>query len=897
MRRIRILLGLLLVFLSFSTTVSTHAAFEIPAVNSLGISPSAYNSTVGSALGGTGNFYSSCFNFSASINQTGNLIKQLSDDKSKTSASPQSLANMMGGDCLSMQCTGPETGPDASTLSCDVLGRTKDAFNTSLKARSEQLNLALNTLTCKKTKAECVSAELNCLSSKANIVNQQVASVREEYNRNITQMKQQLNTFVNDEGDIQQQDKFLAERMNNDINAGNPGILKLRDATEQLVNNTLPTQIQASTDKLRLLTQKRRELDEIVVRKKISQTTQCFAQEDTGNYCKGEDTLAKWATRARPKAKSCGYGSWCDYLVCRYWENNRLAAGGVNIKASTKQDADNKVRNFAALIDSILNRSPKSPQVPQTQDQANNPQFNASQFADAVNLFDPGTINSQYGSQLSQFNGAELNVKDLFVRKLTQCYNKQSQIVDNERQRALGDIGKAVFDIKSMENTTSLELRNTLDNYATHIGKVYAGMTGRPFVPDTSLCKNATADTMVSCLQNIQTSLNNLLNREPVALSIPAKSPNNSFLIRCSGLVGCASDMQKARELLEVRKGQIQASKKSFIQQAKQATETFTNSIKARFEASNSMLQAQKDRINQALGSLGGRPISTSKQFQGVVPLKTSSEPGMEGMVEVPDDVVGLIASRMNPPLMDSNADGYNDAISSMGSVSSRYEQRLSSVQQSLDMLSNKRQECVSLKEDRILTSLNTNVMALNNCTKINQWCDPAGKNTLQNLVNSAMDITGENTDRFNSITSALNDGVTACDVTIAANAEMQQRSAEYSNTKREIERLKIEVARTATTINSLQQKIDQTKDESKKEAYIDQQSQLNEKLQELQAEQIKYAGKDVSAEDANRFARAGVESAVNLGTCGSVTGSISRDLETYKREVATSQSEGKTAK
>jgi hypothetical protein len=838
---------------------------------------------VGSILGGSGNFYSSCFNFQTQIQQSGKLLDGALGDKKQIT--PQSMLNMAGGDCLSMQCTGPETGPDASTLSCEALGKTRDAFNTSLKARSEQLNSSLNTLQCKKAKSECVSAELSCLSSKANIVNQQIASIREEYNRNITQMKQQLNVFVNDEGDIQQQDKFLSERMNNDINAGNPGILKLRDATTELVNSTLPNQINAATDSVRMLTQKKRELDEITVRKKSSQTTQCFAQEDSGNYCRGESNAGAWASRQRPKAKSCGYGSWCDFLICRYWENSRIDAGGVNIKEATKVDADNKVRRFASLVDSIMSRSPKAPQAPQNQDQAN---ASVSQFADAVNLFDPGTINNLYGSQLGQFNGVQLNVKDLFIRKLTQCYNKQSQIVDNERRRALGEFGKATFEIKTMENKTNTDLRNTLDTYATHIGKVYAGLTGKPFVPDTGLCKNSSPDTMVNCLQNIQSNLNGLLNREPVALSIPAKSPNNSFLIRCEGLVGCASDMQKARELLEVRKGQIKAAKTSFIQQAKQQTESFTNAIKGRFEASNSMLQGQKDRINQALGSLGGRPISTGKQYGSVVPLKTSQDPNMEGMVEVPDDVVALIASRMNPPLIDSNADGYNDAISSMGQVTNRYDQKLASIQQSVDTLKMKETECKTKRADELGTQMASqlSVFSSSGCATNVQWC--TGQDKLQKLADDASSILGDAADTLGAIanlSSSLSAGMQICSNTLAQDQAISQNLGSGT-----------EVGLNLIMAQQNQKAIlDEIAEARKNKADL---TDLNGKLQEANTKVAFLQNQQNTIEVQNKQMNSGISSrAPKPASCDSVTANLDKMLGQYKREVANGTSQGELAK
>jgi hypothetical protein len=701
--------------------------------------PPAFNAA---ASQGMANIFTSCIDPSAAMTAFGGLIS--------TGGNP--CAGLAAGFNVQTPCNGPEDAPDSSSLSCSRFQGANGQFDPTMMAGIQKaVNDASCTVTCKRAKTQAIQTELNCLTNQAKILQNQMASVQQNYQTNIQRMQQDINKVSGIEADRDQQLTDVTNKLQGNQQTGAGGLIALKQATQAMFA-AMPAEIQGIKDAQHAQAVQAEQLEEEANQRKMSLASECF------------NTTSRSTFRCTPDGPAV---SAKDYVICRYGQNAQLGANGkIESNSNVTARAQGGQANLSGLLDQMAGDSPSDTKVIPTSQQ------DATQGVDqtankTVSVLTVADIENQFGDQLEGFNGNGLNIHDFVMQQYGYCFQKATAQVNTERDPNHKSSGLGIKQeaLDAEAKTNSEHVNELLSKYSLQYQDDLTGLTGSNLPVDTSACTNATPDKQAACLDELKGNMEGLLKgsskNSTMAINIAAQQPGDAITFSCQGLNGCITALQNVSTKLVAAKSSAESFKNQYIVAANASIDNFTRQMAATLGPQNDMLQKRLQTINTAMASLGisnlinipnvqAEQMQQDSGFCANPPSSSGSSGGGGGggggaqqcLYKNPDNVVNLIGGKMNPPMMDLSGPNFAQAISGLGSGAADLNKQAGRIDAAKQQLASLATTCKAQAGQTALTSLSSAVNQFTgaNCTS-NGVCSAKAASSLQDAYNSLSNV------------------------------------------------------------------------------------------------------------------------------------------------------------
>jgi hypothetical protein len=621
-------------------------------------------------------------------------------------------------------CTGPETAPDSSDFTCDNFKTTSGFDNAKYKADEATIQAVLCTEDCKTNEEKKLQTELSCLRNQANLLSQQVTSLGNAFQTNIQRFQKDVASLQQTITDRQAQSTDALSKLGGDKNSGKAGLRDLKALTVSLIGE-LPTDVLKVQNEQVKAKNDTAALQEQVESRTAALASDCFNKQVQPNFT--------CVPNGPPVSAH-------DYVICRYQQNQVLGVGGViEQDANTASKAASNAQGLGALLDTITNSAPTNASVPTNQQQA------IQQDQNPISVYTVADVESQFGTQLQSFNGKGLDIHAFVISYLGSCYAKATAVVSQEQQRASSLLGIAAASIQTEERQTSQEVNDILNKGALQYDDDLQGLTGQQLPLNISACENATPDNQLNCINDLRSNLEGLLYgntaNSTVSMSLPGQDPNNTITFQCQGINGCINSLENVNRNLGLEINKVTAFEKQYVQQANQSTQTYVKSIAQSLSPQSQALTTRLQTLNQALSSLGVKQGIDIKPVENTQLEYDSPPPDGDGLVKNPTNILGLVGSQLNPPLLDVTGDNFSTALSGLADETNTISDNTSKAQAAMNSLKSLVKTCGAQFVQAAETDLQTQATTLGglNCGAIDTNC-PSDVRT-QQLTSEIDDI------------------------------------------------------------------------------------------------------------------------------------------------------------
>jgi hypothetical protein len=572
--------------------------------------------------------------------------------------------------------------PDANSVSCDSVSVRKDGnFDPSLLQKKidnlslldggsqnssskdadadadEEKSNVTGSLTCELNEFGKIKQEMSCVQNQGQLLAQQIGSLSQVYQQNITRMQKDDQAYKQREGDRQSQLTAIQNLLGGNKNSGTKGLLGEQADLQKLVNNTMPQDIAAALAQSQTVANQRAIILENIQKHTMSLTGDCFK------------TNAKAGYKCTPGGPDL---SPENYIVCMYGKyahvnpnNNQYVQGALaDSNASAAQNT------LQGILDQMTSETSLSWSTPTDA---------TSAAATAQKPSYGNTIQDLINNFVSKTGGMTVNgisVSTVITNELQSCYLAAQAEVQSERTDPSSAISQAQFQQTQSETALKAGFDQKLEQYSEKWTEAMGVLSQQNLPLNLSNCKNQDITYEGNCLTDVQTQITALLNgsgsQAPFTMNVPAQFPDTQIptaALQCRGINGCVTQLQALNDQVNQAKTTLTTGREAYETQARQSTDQFTQQVAALLNNQSAQLRKQLTSINTNLQGLGvsgniGFPNVQGKQME----YETNAD-GSQGLPKMPSDVMALISGKMSPPMMDLTDNSNNDGSALAGGV------------------------------------------------------------------------------------------------------------------------------------------------------------------------------------------------------------------------------------
>ncbi len=630
------------------------------------------------------NLYGSCFSFDK--NQTDPLVSsivQLTVGKDKGLDSDLNS-------CASVKADSCSTSLASPRVSCP-LNKDEAAINKIFKTALGQAHSTDCCIQAKMGQLQEASKELSCINQQNDLLANQIKSMQADLQTKFQQAQKDLAQIDGVLTDRVQQKEFIQSKLGEDKDSGNGGLLKLQADMQKLITGDLPTQIKGFQDGIKAYNDKRASFQQLVDNQKIALTKQCFLSADSRYQC---------------TVNSSGTCSFAELIEAKYYELSRSVNGQIqrNNKANQAQ-AQSKKAALDALFQEIFSNMSSDINLTVTSDQE--AQARQLKAGNINGISSPSDLETLYGARLASFDIPGLDVQQLFENKFGQCYNQANAAVEKSKSDPNSQYSQQV----KLAQQEEKNIRDGFIKFYKGSADVYArfwstmGQTA-PLNTDACSASSVPLAGMMKCAEDLETNLDGAYygNTPNSAVSILVKgnstNPVTQFSFNCNGVNGCVTVMQNLVTNLKSETQKLDQSKKSYIQQANQTLEQYKMQMQQVLSVQNQALMGRLSTLKGVLARNGvNDPLSTDPVKKvPMVKSKYTDSTGKEldGLYEMPSDLLGVIGGDLSPPMIDPSSSTFDNARQSIAQAISQNTQKESEAARIMAEISNSQQSCLS---------------------------------------------------------------------------------------------------------------------------------------------------------------------------------------------------------
>jgi hypothetical protein len=234
--------------------------------------------------------------------------------------------------------------------------------------------------------------------------------------------------------------------------------------------------------------------------------------------------------------------------------------------------------------------------------------------------------------------------------------------------------------------------------------------------------------------------------------------------------------LKSDKTTLDNQMTQINDAKTNVVNQANQQIEQFTNMVGQKTQIQNQVLQNRLDYVNKVLMDLGMSPVNLDPVE--CKKMEKDQDPPGTGVYKIPDDMKGLFACQGK--MLDTDGKVFSaaaDATKDKYSDLAQSESDIKAAQLLLDQLPG---QCQGAKNSKLLSSVYSSV---DKCYMVARSCDGAGKDQLQNLMDTVrnagtLSLSDDDQNTLDNLTSDLNSGAAVCSTSDKQTLVTQEKSA-----------------------------------------------------------------------------------------------------------------------
>lgn len=617
------------------------------------------------------------------------------------------LGNALGG--LTGAGSGcPEAGDIKEKLSCSEI-KGKDGINFAKVEAIKQSNASsVAALQCQSTKINQVNSELSCLNDQAAMLAQQINSLQAEYQRNIQKMEQDVQLISSVEADRIEQKRDVDTKLGDDRESGATGLLRIQQQVRQAIA-AMPTEVQQVEEQFKQIEQQRKSLQEATETRTVALAKECF---NTRPNSKFRCTNGSKPTSAR------------EYLLCRYQQNKRLGTDGKTIEKGkiAKDKATRETQALETLLAKILGDAPTQAKIPNQPDQA-------TQFANqSVGVLSMADIEKQFGSELQGYNANGIDVFRFIQSTMGACFRNAERTVSREKKRATSEIGRIEFVIKQLERDATTKNNTLLNKYTETFADMTRALTGQNLPLNVSACRAAKPEIQVGCLQDIKKNMEGYLSgtapQSEITMNIRGIKTNIPPF-KCQGVNGCITKLQNLSKNLRTEVEKVKTFRRDYILASNQKIDQFTQRMAQAFSPQSQAINDYAKKLNTILASLG---VEGGVDFRPVRPeelRKGRGAGGEEGLYQPPGNIMGVIGSKTQPPLLDVNGNSFGNALSGVARRKKEIDKEVAEARLATAKLDTEVAKCrEDLMESLAKSFRNTaNDFDAKECAYVNQYC------------------------------------------------------------------------------------------------------------------------------------------------------------------------------
>lgn len=623
----------------------------------------------------------------------------------------------LGGIGVSMNTVCPSAATPGEPK-CEDFSSAAGFDRTRFQSFLSQLTLARSSAVCEKAKIEAIRAEITCLQAQAQALAQQIATLQQVYVTNINRMQQDVAQIKQVEADRAAQLEDVNQRLNGGAAGGQVGLLETKRKIEELIGQ-MPTEVLEVRQKFENLQKSRQALEEQIQTQTMAKAGECFKTRTQSNFR---------CSRNGPPVSAL------EYVKCRFEQNQFLGEEGVIERdKATENRAKGNAQALASVLDTMLADMPTVTRLPA------DPEAALQEQQQNTNILSAADIESQYGDSLASFNGQGLDIHDFVTKAMGLCIQRAARETSRDRKRTNSAIGVTQLRIKQEEEQVNRLVDERLQKYSNNFSDAMQALTGQSLPLNTSACVAGNPSTQIGCLEDMKSNMQGLLSgtsrNSAVSMNIRGSLPATNISFSCNGLNGCISKLQNVSRNLDTEKTRLKSFREDYVLKAKQSVDRFTKTMAQTMSGQNAALKARMDALNSAMSSMGASPVD-------IQPI-AAEEPQFDedGLPLPPTNVLALIGSQMNPPMLDVVGNNFSSGLSGLSTKQEDIDRRMGEVASRETTARGLAARCEGARANELAQSLQTDISQLTS-----QQCGSvAGCGDQQTLTQLLTTINGVN--------------------------------------------------------------------------------------------------------------------------------------------------------
>mgnify|MGYP001585301732 CR=1 FL=1 len=574
---------------------------------------------------------------------------------------------------------------------------------------------------CKTAKATAAKGELQCLTNAAQILDSQMSQLQESYTQAMQRNSTAVSQLTSMEADRKGQQDEVKKRLMGDPN-GKPGLRQLLDKSQGMLA-AMDAEVTQLDSMVKDSKTARGKLAELYSQKVGAEAQNCFSQKQDSRYlC---DTLRPGENRPEQAFNSgCAKGTACDWLMCRYWENQHLVGGKLDRSQKAKEDAKNSAKILNGIFSSIMNEMPKA--------NKNAADYLMTMRDNFSTIKTSADVEKAFGSQLSGLDGRGFDIRGNTVNILKSCFSDANRRVAREKDNP----GTALYEARIGADKGDQVLQGTVNNLLTRYQSQWqdnmSGLTGLNLPLDVGRCRSSTPDVQLGCVKQFRGNMEALISGTPangipvggIQMQIRGTKAENTISFTCQGLKGCVTALENTDRNLSEEVKRVGDFKRNYILQANNSVDAFTKRVAAMLGPQMRDLDARLKAINTSLGSLGARGIDiqlkTGRNFtkdeDGLYQMSGGGRGG-SGTTTIQDAIAA------SQPYLDVKGNNFADSISSLGEATNKFQEENTKIAMSIGKLQGLETTCRKEIAGQLGATMATSADAVAACASEFEFC------------------------------------------------------------------------------------------------------------------------------------------------------------------------------
>jgi hypothetical protein len=612
---------------------------------------------------------------------------------------------------FSMQTVCPaNTNPNASFFTCNDVGGEGNFDEYAFQALMANNQASLAGSCCRMAKMNLVQQNLQCMTRQARALTEQMSRMKLMFQQEITARaacRDRVNETIMDRT---AQVAEIEQMLGGDQGGGTTGLLAMQQRVREAIQR-MPAEINDLEKQQRALIEKKRGFEEEIQVATSQQALACFTQpgEAMETYrCDGGADSAP--------TSAMGFAECIYRQRAQYDSNGRMQQG-----QQAQQQAENRAAGLGPLLQQI-----------------------ASDAQGGQGILSVADIEARYGSRLAAYRAPGFDVRQFVISRMGACFRRADRRIRRDMRRSSSELGQRKAAIEEDEATIRTGANEKLLQYQDLYSDTFSELTQNPAPLNLSACRRSKIQGQMNCLSQLRDNLTGVLNGTNTAAGIDINISGRRTLgnggptaikFRCAGLNGCIRTLQTVRTNVQRRVYELQANLVDRTQTFTRATDNFVTSASQALQSQSSLLNRRLDDINQAMTSMGLRPLDLGT----VQPQDLQPDGGQPPLPMVPQDMASLIGGRMDPPMLDVAGGRLNtDAQGALADGRRDVEEEFREANQAKREIEALRGECIGERNRELADDA---IRAISNCAMAQEACMEPGRQRFEELTNAVYDI------------------------------------------------------------------------------------------------------------------------------------------------------------